>query len=145
MNIALLSGFLKITPGQVKKKIIQLCNNQKNYSDRILMIGNKFSGHLFDELNIDPKEVQTGFGKKDKANKFCTSKYTLFTFLPLNLCEQFRRLANIYFLLSLLFAFIFPGTSPVSPNSLALPLFFVVAVTMLKQGYEDFLRHKSDK
>lgn len=32
-------------------------------------------------------------------NKVRTSKYTLWTFLPKNLAEQFRRVANIYFLL----------------------------------------------
>jgi hypothetical protein len=31
-------------------------------------------------------------------NHIKTSKYTLFTFLPLNLFEQFQRLANFYFL-----------------------------------------------
>lgn len=31
-------------------------------------------------------------------NYICTSKYTLITFLPKNLLEQFRRLANTYFL-----------------------------------------------
>lgn len=31
-------------------------------------------------------------------NAITTSKYSVFTFLPLNLFEQFRRLANAYFL-----------------------------------------------
>lgn len=31
-------------------------------------------------------------------NAIKTSKYNIFTFLPLNLFEQFRRLANAYFL-----------------------------------------------
>ena len=31
-------------------------------------------------------------------NRIKTSKYTLLTFLPLNLLEQFQRLANFYFL-----------------------------------------------
>ncbi|KAF0294687.1 Phospholipid-transporting ATPase 11C [Amphibalanus amphitrite] len=34
--------------------------------------------------------------------------------------------------------------SPVSPVTSAMPLGFVVCVTMLKQGYEDWLRHKMD-
>lgn len=34
--------------------------------------------------------------------------------------------------------------SPVSPLATFAPLLFVVAVTGIKQGYEDFLRHKND-
>ena len=35
-------------------------------------------------------------------NYIKTSKYTLFTFLPVNLFDQFRRLANTYFLILLI-------------------------------------------
>lgn len=34
--------------------------------------------------------------------------------------------------------------SPVSPATSLIPLMFVVSVTAVKQGYEDFLRHKAD-
>ncbi len=32
-------------------------------------------------------------------NSVITSKYTLFTFIPMTLFEQFRRIANLYFLI----------------------------------------------
>lgn len=35
--------------------------------------------------------------------------------------------------------------SPVSPMTTFLPLLFVVVVTGIKQGYEDLLRHRSDR
>lgn len=35
--------------------------------------------------------------------------------------------------------------SPVSPWTSLLPLLFVVVVTAAKQGYEDYLRHCSDR
>lgn len=35
-------------------------------------------------------------------NYICTSKYTLISFLPKNLFEQFHRLANIYFLFQII-------------------------------------------
>jgi hypothetical protein len=37
--------------------------------------------------------------KKYCDNSIITSKYNIYTFLPLSLFEQFRRLANVYFLM----------------------------------------------
>jgi phospholipid-transporting ATPase len=34
------------------------------------------------------------------ANYIITSKYTIITFIPLNLYEQFSKMANIYFLVA---------------------------------------------
>ncbi|KAG7160853.1 phospholipid-transporting ATPase IF-like 1, partial [Homarus americanus] len=68
--------------------------------------------------------------------------YTLLTFLPKNLFEQFRRLANFYFLcLAIIHVTI---NSPVSPLTSVLPLVLVICVTAVKQGYEDWLRHRED-
>lgn len=36
------------------------------------------------------------------------------------------------------------GVSPVSKWTSLLPLIFVISVTAVKQGYEDYLRHKAD-
>jgi hypothetical protein len=43
----------------------------------------------------DPKDAKN----KKHDNSIRTSKYTLLTFLPLNLFEQFHRLANFFFIL----------------------------------------------
>lgn len=76
------------------------------------------------------------------TNKVTTAKYTVVTFLPKNLFEQFRRLANFYFLcLAIIHSTI---DSPVSPLTSILPLLFVVSVTAVKQAYEDWLRHRED-
>uniref|UniRef100_A0A663MNW2 Phospholipid-transporting ATPase n=1 Tax=Athene cunicularia TaxID=194338 RepID=A0A663MNW2_ATHCN len=81
------------------------------------------------------------------AQKFCdnrivSSKYTLWNFLPKNLFEQFRRIANFYFLIIFLVQVIVD--TPTSPVTSGLPLFFVITVTAIKQGYEDWLRHRAD-
>jgi hypothetical protein len=68
----------------------------------------------------------------------------MLTFVPINLFEQFRRLTNLYFLMTLIITGLLPD-SPIDPKSWFMSLAFVVAVTMLKQGYEDYLRHKSDE
>ena len=70
--------------------------------------------------------------------RFKSSKYSLYTFLPLNLIEQFRRAANIYFLVTLILTWVID--SPVSPESWLLSLLFIIVITMVKQGYEDYLR-----
>ncbi|OQS01281.1 hypothetical protein ACHHYP_01364 [Achlya hypogyna] len=77
------------------------------------------------------------------SNAIHTAKYTLLTFLPRNLFEQFRRVANIYFLIiSVLTCMKF---SPKNPTSLIVTFFIVLTFTAAKEAYEDYLRHLSDK
>ncbi|KAF9532881.1 phospholipid-translocating ATPase [Crepidotus variabilis] len=78
------------------------------------------------------------------TNQVITSKYTIVTFLPRNLLEQFRRVANIFFLFIDILQF-FPKFSTISPGLVILPLLIVLAITGLKDGYEDIKRHQSDK
>jgi phospholipid-translocating ATPase len=76
-------------------------------------------------------------------NKVRTSKYTLITFLPKNLFEQFRRVANIYFLaLVILQLFSIFG----APNAQIgmLPLIFILGMTAIKDGIEDWRRASLD-
>ncbi|KAH8336644.1 hypothetical protein KR074_012146 [Drosophila pseudoananassae] len=81
--------------------------------------------------------------KKPKCqNRIKSTKYTLITFLPQNLLEQFRRIANFYFLVMTIISLLID--SPVSPMTSLLPLVFVIAVTAAKQGYEDVLRYRTD-
>uniref|UniRef100_A0A8C5CAB6 Phospholipid-transporting ATPase n=1 Tax=Gadus morhua TaxID=8049 RepID=A0A8C5CAB6_GADMO len=75
-------------------------------------------------------------------NRIVSSKYTFWNFVPKNLFEQFRRIANFYFLIIFLVQLIID--TPTSPITSGLPLFFVITVTAIKQGYEDWLRHKAD-
>ncbi|XP_048514856.1 phospholipid-transporting ATPase IF-like isoform X2 [Athalia rosae] len=75
-------------------------------------------------------------------NRITTNKYTLWNFLPKNLFEQFRRVANFYFLITAIIAFAIE--SPISPLTSTPALVFVIVVTAGKQGYEDWLRHRSD-
>uniref|UniRef100_A0A8C5EY96 Phospholipid-transporting ATPase n=1 Tax=Gouania willdenowi TaxID=441366 RepID=A0A8C5EY96_GOUWI len=69
-------------------------------------------------------------------------QYTVWNFIPKNLFEQFRRIANFYFLIIFLVQLMID--TPTSPVTSGLPLFFVITVTAIKQGYEDWLRHKAD-
>ncbi|XP_032888052.1 probable phospholipid-transporting ATPase IF isoform X1 [Amblyraja radiata] len=80
--------------------------------------------------------------QKFPDNRIISSKYTLWNFIPKNLFEQFRRIANFYFLVIFLVQLMID--TPTSPFTSGLPLFFVITVTAIKQGYEDLLRHKAD-
>ena len=76
-------------------------------------------------------------------NTVTNSKYTVLTFLPLNLWEQFHRPLNLYFLIVALLQFI-KTIAPVSPFSTVGPLLVAFAITAAKEGYDDFLRHRQD-
>jgi len=79
------------------------------------------------------------------ANNFIkTSKYTLLTFLPLNLLEQFQRAANFYFACLLILQLI-PEISSLTPITTALPLFGVLSLTAIKYAYDDVQRHRTDR
>ncbi|KAJ8933400.1 hypothetical protein NQ314_014040 [Rhamnusium bicolor] len=77
------------------------------------------------------------------SNYIKTSKYSVLTFLPLNLFEQFQRLANFYFLCLLVLQLI-PAISSLTPVTTALPLIGVLGLTAIKDAYDDIQRHISD-
>ncbi|KNC98070.1 phospholipid-translocating P-type ATPase, flippase [Spizellomyces punctatus DAOM BR117] len=82
--------------------------------------------------------------QKFPSNAISTSKYTAWNFLPKNLFEQFRRVANLYFLLLTILQF-FPAYSTINPFVSALPLIVIVGLTAVKDGVEDWRRHQSDR
>ncbi|KAI9257440.1 hypothetical protein BY458DRAFT_588874 [Sporodiniella umbellata] len=77
------------------------------------------------------------------SNKIRTSKYTVVTFVPKNLFEQFRRPANLYFLAMAVIQLL-PTFGVKSPALTLLPICAVVFITALKDGIEDLQRHKVD-
>ena len=79
------------------------------------------------------------------SNIICTSKYTLLSFLPKSLMLQFKKIANIYFLLvSILQSIPSISVSGGIPN-LLLPLFIVILFSSIKDLLEDLKRKQSDK
>ncbi len=77
---------------------------------------------------------------KYRNNYVSTTKYNVLTFLPKALFEQFRRVANLYFLLAAALAL--TPVSPYSAASLIAPLVFVVGVSMCKEALEDWRRFR---
>ncbi|CAF1235259.1 unnamed protein product [Rotaria sordida] len=82
--------------------------------------------------------------KEFADNRISTSKYNLITFLPKNLFEQFRRLANAYFLFIMCLQFI-PQISSLTPGTSIAPLAVVLSLTAIKDAIDDIRRHRSDR
>ena len=77
------------------------------------------------------------------TNSIRTSRYTFITWAPKSLFMQFRKSANVYFLvISVLTMMSF---SPKNPFSMALTFAAVLIFTMLKEAYEDYFRHVQDQ
>ncbi|KAJ2353802.1 phospholipid transporting ATPase, partial [Coemansia sp. RSA 2611] len=98
-------------------------------------------------VNVElPPSALDGHGRAPQypANQIRTAKYTVLSFVPKNLFEQFRRAANMYFLFLLILQFV-PAVTTGSPGLSALALFTIVFLTMAKDGYEDSRRSASDR
>lgn len=78
------------------------------------------------------------------TNQIRTSKYTILSFLPKNLLEQFHRVANLYFLFIVLLNW-FPAINAFGKEVAMIPVLFVLGVTAIKDMFEDRRRHNSDK
>ncbi|KAK8686269.1 hypothetical protein V6N13_125296 [Hibiscus sabdariffa] len=76
------------------------------------------------------------------GNYVRSTKYTLATFFPKSLFEQFRRVANFYFLICAILSV--TPLSPYSPISNVLPLVVVIGATMGKEAVEDWKRKKQE-
>nr|XP_044609522.1 phospholipid-transporting ATPase IK isoform X1 [Equus asinus] len=81
---------------------------------------------------------------KYKTNIIHTAKYNFFSFLPLNLCEQFRRMSNLYFLLIIILQSI-PEISTLPWFTLFAPLVCLLVIRATRDLMDDIGRHRSDR
>ncbi|KAJ8760451.1 hypothetical protein K2173_015118 [Erythroxylum novogranatense] len=80
--------------------------------------------------------------RKYAVNSISSTKYTPATFIPKSLFEQFRRVANFYFLVTGILAF--TPLAPYSAVSAILPLIVVIGASMIKELIEDVRRKQQD-
>ncbi|KAJ6690661.1 hypothetical protein OIU85_006870 [Salix viminalis] len=78
------------------------------------------------------------------GNSVHTAKYSLISFIPRNLFEQFHRVAYIYFLIIAVLNQL-PQLAVFGRTASILPLAFVLLVTAVKDAYEDWRRQMSDR
>ncbi|XP_061553468.1 phospholipid-transporting ATPase ID-like isoform X2 [Phycodurus eques] len=114
--------------GSVVPYIGQLCGQQKNQE-------------VERHLRANDRTFNLSYHYANNAIK--TSKYNIFTFLPLNLFEQFRRLANCFFLFLFTLQLI-PQISSLAWFTTAALLILVLSITAVKDATDDLNRHKSD-
>ncbi|KAH9330758.1 hypothetical protein KI387_002866, partial [Taxus chinensis] len=103
--------------------------DDENQNDRLIYIN-------------DPKSTNDKY--EFTRNEIRTRKYTIITFFPKNLFVQFHRLAYIYFLVIAALNQL-PQLAVFGRTVSLFPLLFVLCVTSIKYGYEDWRQHRSDK
>lgn len=108
----------------------------------------QFDDNLFQEQ--DPRLIYINDPRKTNekyeftGNEIRTSRYTVVTFFPKNLFIQFHRVAYLYFL-AIAALNQLPPLAVFGRTVSLFPLLFVLSVTAIKDGYEDWRRHRSDR
>ncbi|XAR64986.1 Phospholipid-translocating ATPase [Bertholletia excelsa] len=108
----------------------------KNFGEALCHLG-------WRQAMIDERLDLEHSGMWDLGNSISTTKYNILTFLPKGLFEQFRRVANLYFLMISILSS--TPVSPVSPITNVLPLSIVLFVSLVKEAWEDWKRLQNDK
>uniref|UniRef100_A0A674BFQ0 Phospholipid-transporting ATPase n=1 Tax=Salmo trutta TaxID=8032 RepID=A0A674BFQ0_SALTR len=94
--------------------------------------------------SLTEDEELTEILKSYSSNKVTTTKYSFLSFIPKNLFEQLHRCANIYFIFLAALNFV-PVVNAFQPEISIIPILLVLAVTAVKDLWEDYRKHKSDK
>ncbi|KAL5460352.1 hypothetical protein EMCRGX_G033797 [Ephydatia muelleri] len=95
-----------------------------------------------------PRAIHFNDPDENRVQRFCsnrisTSKYSLYSFFPRFLFDQFSRYANLFFLGVIILQQI-PGVSPTGRFTTAVPLLLVLLATAVKEIIEDLRRHNAD-
>lgn len=77
------------------------------------------------------------------SNSIRSSRYTVWDFVPKQFLFQATRVSNFYFICIGVPQTI-PGLSTTGSYTTILPLMFFMILTMIKEGYDDYCRHKMD-
>ncbi|XP_060150258.1 probable phospholipid-transporting ATPase IM isoform X2 [Globicephala melas] len=132
--------------------LILICHLAASGSGQLLRPGEKKSGAIMFCSKKKSLEVERIVKANDREynekyqytdNRIHTCKYNILTFLPINLFEQFQRVANVYFLFLLILQLI-PEISSLTWFTTIVPLVLVVTMTAVKDATDDYFRHKSD-
>ncbi len=82
--------------------------------------------------------------RRYEGNAIKTNKYRLWSFIPMNLFEQFHRMANVYFVGLAILNFV-PVVNAFQPEVALIPICVMLALTAVKDAWEDFRRYQTDQ
>ncbi|XP_013108073.2 phospholipid-transporting ATPase ID isoform X1 [Stomoxys calcitrans] len=144
-SVNLSCDFEQFAADHSEEKSGRLANAKEIGKRRLSQIKRRRSSYYFSDnerrIRANDRDFNAQFKYADNYIK--TSKYSMMTFLPFNLLEQFQRLANFYFLCLLVLQLI-PAISSLTPVTTAIPLIGVLTLTAVKDAYDDIQRHVSD-
>ncbi|KAF9666402.1 hypothetical protein SADUNF_Sadunf16G0225700 [Salix dunnii] len=120
------------------KLLAFLCIESQSREEHGLIGKKGYSRVVYCNDPDNPEAIKLNY----RGNYVSTTKYNALNFIPKSLFEQFRRVANFYFIVVACVSFtpIAPYTAP----SVAVPLLVVIGATMCKEGVEDWRRRKQD-
>lgn len=81
--------------------------------------------------------------EKFSKNAIATGKYNIFTFVPYFLFSQFKRAANVFFLVISILQQV-PNVSPTGQWTTLGPLMFILSISALREIAEDYRRQRDD-
>uniref|UniRef100_A0AAG5DM45 Phospholipid-transporting ATPase n=1 Tax=Anopheles atroparvus TaxID=41427 RepID=A0AAG5DM45_ANOAO len=99
-------------------------------------------------ITLDDSDKRVIRLNEPQVQKYCnnhisTAKYSVISFFPSFLFEQFRRYSNCFFLFIALLQQI-PDVSPTGRYTTLVPLMFILTVSAIKEIVEDIKRHRAD-
>ncbi|XP_051119366.1 probable phospholipid-transporting ATPase 8 [Andrographis paniculata] len=112
---------------------------KSSYRDEHSQIGQKGFSRI---VYCNDPDSHEQLALRYRSNYVSTTKYNAFNFIPKSLFEQFRRVANLYFLVVACVSF--SPLAPFTAASILAPLIVVIGATMAKEGVEDWRRRKQD-
>ena len=96
---------------------------------------------LYVDLQEGTKVIQP---EKYCDNSVRTTQYTIISFLPFAIINQYKNPFNIFFLVEMVIDCI-PAISSVSPTTTIMPVVVVLIINLIREAVEDYRKYSNDK
>ena len=138
------------TDVEKSKKNSRSSTNHDNKEENLNKTENIKQRKLYVDINdinekiIDKNNVILNQRKTYIDNSIRTCQYTLLTFLPLAILNQFKTAFNWFFLIYVIIA-VNPYLSDLDPLPEISPFVIVIAINLVKEAVEDYRKYSNDK